>query len=147
MAQPIDRPDPPADMLTSRAGSVGQRPRNLAIRVVLLPKDTNAHGTIFGGVILSQIDMAGAVEARLHTPHMVVTVAMREVEFHEPVHVGCVVSFYTRLIRVGRTSITVHVCVESSRQGRPAAEAVRVTEAEVIYVTVDAQGNKIPVHP
>ncbi|GIW71824.1 MAG: acyl-CoA thioesterase [Planctomycetota bacterium] len=117
--------------------------RRLATRVILLPRDTNAHGTIFGGVLLSHLDLAGAVEARRHTPHRVVTVAMREVEFHAPVYVGDVVSFYTRLVRVGTTSITVHVEVEAQRADDPAA-VVRVTEAEVVYVCVDAQGRKVP---
>jgi acyl-CoA thioesterase YciA len=78
-----------------------------AIRVLLLPKDTNAYGTIFGGVILSNIDLASAVEARKLAPHRYVTKAMHEVEFHEPVFVGDLVSFYTETVRVGRTSVTV----------------------------------------
>ena len=65
----------------------------------MMPKDTNAHGTIFGGVILSYIDQAGAVEAKRHGAEFLVTVAMREVVFHEPVYVGDLVSFYTRLVQ------------------------------------------------
>ncbi len=114
----------------------------LAARVILLPRDTNAHGTIFGGVILSHIDLAGAVEARRHTHHRVVTVAMREVEFHEPVYVGDLVSFWTRLLRRGRTSLTVHVRVEAQRSGHHPRNRVKVTEAEVVYVAVDAKGRK-----
>ena len=79
----------------------------------MMPKDTNAHGTIFGGVILSYIDQAGAVEAKRHGAQFLVTVAMREVVFHEPVNVGDLVSFYTRLVKIGRTSITVSVEVFS----------------------------------
>ncbi len=90
-----------------------------AIRVMLLPKDTNAQGTIFGGVILSQIDLAGAVEAQRHTRNKIVTVAMREIVFHEPVFVGDTVSFYTSVIKKGRTSITVGVCVEAQRADNP----------------------------
>ena len=74
-----------------------------------MPRDTNSVGTIFGGVILSHIDQAGAEEARLHGADRVVTVAMKEVEFHEPVYVGDLVSFYTRLVGAGRTSVTVRV--------------------------------------
>jgi acyl-CoA thioesterase YciA len=74
-----------------------------AIRVLLLPKDTNAYGTIFGGVILSNIDLASAVEARKLAPHRYVTKAMHEVEFHEPVFVGDLVDFYTETVRIGRT--------------------------------------------
>ncbi|MFO0723684.1 MAG: acyl-CoA thioesterase [Myxococcota bacterium] len=118
--------------------------RHLAIRVILLPKDTNAHGTIFGGVILSQIDLAGAVEARRHTDHSVVTVAMNGVEFHRPVYVGDVVSFYTRLIHRGRTSIRIKVEVEAQRSTR-AQEIVQVTEAEVVYVAVDGGGKSAPL--
>src|SRR5437868_5242949 len=81
-----------------------------AIRITLLPRDTNPQGTIFGGIILSYIDIAGAVEAHRHTGiERFVTVAMREVVFHEPVYVGDLVSFYARTIRIGTTSLTVHV--------------------------------------
>jgi len=115
-----------------------------AIRVVLMPKDTNAHGTIFGGVILSYIDLAGAIEARKHTLKPIVTVAMHEVEFVAPVFVGDIVSFYTELMRIGRTSITVKVIVEADRV-RQAGTRVRVTEAEVVYVAVDEERRPVPV--
>jgi acyl-CoA thioesterase YciA len=80
-----------------------------AIKVLMLPKDTNAMGTIFGGVILSNIDLASAVEARKAAPHRYVTKAMHEVEFHAPVLLGDIVSFYTETVRIGRTSITCRV--------------------------------------
>lgn len=115
-----------------------------AIRVMLLPKDTNAHGSIFGGVILSHIDLAGAVEARRHTRQKIVTVAMREVVFHEPVFVGDTVSFYTSLIKKGRTSITVGVCVEAQRADDPDV-VVKVTEAETIFVAIDDAGKPTPL--
>lgn len=125
-----------------------------AIKVLLQPKDTNAYGTIFGGVILSHIDLASAVEARTLAPHRYVTRAMREVEFHEPVFVGDIVSFYTERVRVGRTSVTVRVSVEVERWGGPPAaatpgrgERVKVTEAEVVLVAVDDRGRPVPVHP
>lgn len=118
--------------------------RDPAIRVMLLPRDTNAVGTIFGGIILSYIDQAGAVEAHRWVSGPVVTVAMREVEFHQPVFVGDLVSFYTRTLRLGRTSITVKVEVEAERRCRN-GEVVKVTEAEVIYVHVDDQRNPIPL--
>jgi acyl-CoA thioesterase YciA len=111
-----------------------------AIKLLLLPKDTNAFGTIFGGVILSHIDLASAVEARKSGPHRYVTKAMREVEFHQPVFLGDVVSFFTETIRVGRTSITVRVVVEAERWGAGRGEQVTVTEAEVVLVAVDADG-------
>jgi acyl-CoA thioesterase YciA len=118
-----------------------------AIKIMLLPKDTNALGTIFGGVIASHIDLASAVEARKAAPHRYVTKAMREVEFHEPVFVGDIVSFYTETARIGRTSITVRVLVESERWGSGMGERVKVTEAEVVLVAVDASGKPIPVLP
>jgi acyl-CoA thioesterase YciA len=115
-----------------------------AIRVVLMPKDTNAHGTIFGGVILSYIDIAAAIEARKHTSKKIVTKAMHEVVFMAPVFVGDIVSFYTELVRIGRTSITVKVLVEADRALHP-GERARVTEAEVAYVAVDENRRPIPV--
>jgi acyl-CoA thioesterase YciA len=126
-----------------------------AIKVLLLPKDTNAFGTIFGGVILSHIDLASAVEARRVAPHRYVTKAIREVEFHEPVYLGDIVSFYTETVRVGRTSITVRVLVEAERWGGGAAGGsdaapgtrVRVTEAEVVLVAVDERWRPVPIRP
>lgn len=116
-----------------------------AIRVLLLPKDTNALGTIFGGVILSQIDLASAVEARKCGARRLVTKAMREVEFHAPVFLGDIVSFYTETVRIGRTSVTVRVDVEAERWGTGRGESVRVTEAEVVLVAVDEQGRPTPI--
>src|ERR1044071_3924994 len=94
-----------------------QRPdiTELAIRVSMLPRDTNPGGTIFGGVILSQLDVAGGIEARKHADKLFVTVAIRGVEFIAPVFVGDVVSFYTRTIKIGRTSVTVGIIVEAAR--------------------------------
>jgi acyl-CoA thioesterase YciA len=116
-----------------------------AIKVLLLPKDTNALGTIFGGVILSHIDLASAVEARKAAPRRYVTRAMREVVFHEPVRVGDIVNFFTDTVRVGRTSITVKVTVEAERWGGGEGETVTVTEAEVVLVAVDEFGHPTPI--
>lgn len=118
-----------------------------AIKVLLLPKDTNVFGTIFGGVILSHIDLASAVEARKSAARRYVTKAMREVEFHEPVFLGDVVNFFTETVRVGRTSITVRVSVEAERWGGGQGERVKVTEAEVVLVAVDEAGHPTPIHP
>jgi acyl-CoA thioesterase YciA len=120
-------------------------PRQPAIRVVLMPKDTNALGTIFGGIILSYIDQAGAVEGHRHVPlpGRLVTVAMREVVFHSPFFVGDLVSFYTETLRVGRTSVTVQVTVEAERSN--GTGRVKVTEAEVVYVHVDASNQPRPI--
>jgi acyl-CoA thioesterase YciA len=116
-----------------------------AIKVLLLPKDTNALGTIFGGVILSHIDLASAVEARKLAAQRFVTKAMREVEFHEPVFLGDIVNFFTETLRVGRTSVTVKVTVEAERWGAGRGEKVMVTEAEVVLVAVDESGRPTPV--
>jgi acyl-CoA thioesterase YciA len=116
-----------------------------AIKVLLLPKDTNAYGTIFGGVILSHIDLASAVEARRVAPRRYVTKAMHEVEFHEPVFLGDIVNFFTETVRVGRTSVTVKVTVEAERWGAGRGETVKVTEAEVVLVSVDEQGRPLPI--
>jgi acyl-CoA thioesterase YciA len=111
----------------------------LAVKVVMMPRDTNAVGTIFGGVLLSYIDQAGAVGA-VHEIRQagwpvqpLVTVAMNAVEFQQPVFVGDVVSFWTQVTRVGTTSVAVQVSVEAERQGQP----VRLTQAEVVYVAID----------
>src|SRR6201988_1178074 len=118
--------------------------RDPAIRITLLPRDTNSVGTIFGGVILSYIDTAGAIEAHRHTRmDRFVTVAMKEVIFHKPVFVGDLVSFYAETIHVGKTSISVRVIVEVERLGKE--ERVRVTEGEVIYVAVDENGEKMKI--
>jgi acyl-CoA thioesterase YciA len=124
----------------------------LALQVVMMPRDANPiptvlpgaaqarlYSTIFGGVILSYIDQAGAIGARREViraggaPPFLVTVAMNRVEFHQPVLVGDVVRFLTRLVRFGRTSVTVHVNVEAER----GQQILQVTEAEVVYVGVD----------
>jgi len=115
-----------------------------AIRVMMFPRDTNPTGTIFGGVILSYIDQAGAEEAKLHGADTVVTVAMKEVVFHEPVYVGDLMSFYTEHVRTGRTSVTVRVAVEAARH-RDRREVVPVTEAEITYVNVDADRRPTPL--
>ena len=120
--------------------------RNAAIRLTMMPRDTNAHGTIFGGVILSYIDVAGGVEAVRRTHHdRFVTVAMKEVIFHEPVFVGDLVSFYATTTKIGNTSISIRVIVESERFGSHGQSAVRVTEAEVIYVAINQYREKVKI--
>ena len=120
--------------------------RSVAIRVMMLPRDTNPLGTIFGGVILSHLDLAGGVEARKHSDKRFVTKGMREVDFVAPVHLGDIVTFYTRTERVGRTSITVAIEVEAERCGpRGNRKIVKVTEATVVYVAVDDDHRPTPV--
>ena len=115
-----------------------------AIRVLMMPRDTNAHGTIFGGVILSYLDQAGAIEARRQGCTLMVTVSMDKVVFHEPVFVGDLVSFWTETLRIGKTSITTKVVVEAIRGGDPDTRVV-VTEAHVVYVNVGADRKPKPI--
>jgi acyl-CoA thioesterase YciA len=115
------------------------------LRVTMLPRDTNARGTIFGGVILSHIDLAGGIAASRQAARNFVTRAMRGVEFIAPVYVGDVVSFYTSVTRQGTTSLTIKVSVEAERAQEP-RHRVKVTEAEVIFVAVDEGGKPIPLN-
>lgn len=124
--------------------------RHLALKVVMMPRDTNPHGTVFGGVILSYIDQAGAVGAYHEirrigiSQKQLVTVGMKSVEFHRPVFVGDVLSFWTKLTRLGTTSITISVEVEAERDGIPE----KLTEAEVSYVAVawfDETRSPVPI--
>ncbi|HEY7169022.1 MAG TPA: hotdog domain-containing protein [Candidatus Binatia bacterium] len=110
----------------------------------MLPRDTNARGTIFGGVILSHIDLAGGVAASRHIPRNFVTRAIREVEFIAPVYVGDLVSFYTTILREGKTSVTIKVEVEAESSKQPLRH-VKVTEAQVIFVAVDENGSPVPL--
>jgi acyl-CoA thioesterase YciA len=121
-------------------------PRGLvpSIRRVMMPRDTNAFGTIFGGVILSEIDLAAAVEAHRHHAGKLVTVAMDGVVFKAPVLVGDCVSFFTETERVGTTSITVKVKVWAERRFS-AGENAYVTEARVTMVAVDDEGRKVRI--
>jgi acyl-CoA thioesterase YciA len=114
-----------------------------AIRVLMMPRDTNAHGTSFGGVVLSYIDQAGAIEARRQGVGLMVTVSMDKVVFHEPVKVGDLVSFWTETLRIGKTSITTKVVVESIRDFD--RKHVTVTEAQVVYVQVGEDGRPKPI--
>ena len=132
-------------MTQERIRKEAERLRNAAIRVTMMPRDTNHHGTIFGGVVLSYIDIAGGVEAARHTGHdLFVTVAMKEVIFHEPVYVGDLVSFYAETIKVGNTSITIRVVVEAERFGSR-DQVVRVTEAELVFVAINKNREKIKI--
>ena len=111
----------------------------------MMPRDTNAHGTVFGGIILSYIDVAGGVEAVRYTKHeRFVTVAMKEVIFHEPVFIGDLVSFYAQTIRVGSTSITIHVDGEAERFGMH-GQKVRVTSADVTFVAINELREKVRI--
>src|SRR4029079_17686683 len=113
----------------------GEQP---VLRIVPMPADTNAHGTIFGGWVMSQVDIAGSIPASRRAQGPVVTVAVNSFVFKEPVFVGDLVSFYARICKTGRTSVTVDVEVYAQR-GRLGDEAVNGTEAQLTYVAVDAR--------
>lgn len=115
-----------------------------SIRRIMMPRDTNAVGTIFGGVILSEVDLAAAIEASKHHSGRVVTVSMDKIDFKAPVHVGDLVSFHTKTDRVGRTSVTVRVDVWAQRRFG-GSQMTYVTEALVTMVAVDEDMKPIPV--
>ena len=118
--------------------------RELVLRVMPLPADVNANGDIFGGWIMAQVDLAGAVLPSRIAKGRIATVAVNEFIFKQPVSIGDLLSFYARVVRVGRTSITVHVQVWAERN--PAdLKVVKVTEANLTYVAIDSQGQPRPV--
>lgn len=117
-----------------------------ALRVVPMPADLNPNGDIFGGWVMSQVDIAGAIVASRRARGRVVTVSVNSFLFKQPISVGDVVSFYGRVLRVGRTSITVHVEVYADRDATN-PHVVKVTEAELTYVAIDTRGNKRDVPP
>ncbi len=117
--------------------------RQPAIRVTMRPKDTNALGSIFGGVITSLIDEAAFVEATRQAPRRYVTVSMEKIEFHKPVRVGDIVSLWAETVRIGRTSIRMRVDVLA--RSRDADEDVRVTSAEVTMVATDDSNRPTPI--
>ncbi len=115
-----------------------------AIRVVMMPRDTNAEGTIFGGVILSLMDQAAYIEAIRQAHRRYVTVSFKEVEFKKPVYVGDVLSVYAQAVRIGRSSLTIQLRVCARRRIDP-DENIEVTKGEVVFVCVDEDGQPVPV--
>jgi acyl-CoA thioesterase YciA len=118
----------------------------LVLRVMPLPADVNPNGDIFGGWIMAQVDLAGAVLPSRIAKGRIATVAVNQFVFKQPVSIGDLLSFYARVTRVGRTSISVHVQVFAERN--PAnLHVVKVTEADLTYVAIDGQGQPRPVLP
>ena len=116
------------------------------LKSVAMPNDTNPAGNIFGGWILSQIDLAGAIAARELSPERVVTISMDKVVFKEPVFVGDIVSCYAKIIKAGNTSIAVEVEVSAQRVDElGCTSCINVTSAIVTYVSVDKRGRKKPI--
>ena len=115
-----------------------------ALRVVPMPADSNQNGDIFGGWIMSQVDVAGGTVAGRLARGRVATVAVQEVVFKQPVQIGDVLSFYAEVVRIGNTSVTVNVEVYAER--RPSdPTVVKVTEATLTYVAIDSSGRPRPV--
>jgi len=134
-----------AKEVNATATETFENKHEVAIRITMMPRDTNAHGTVFGGIILSYIDVAGGVEAVRHTGHdRFVTVAMKEIIFLEPVFVGDLVSFYAETVKVGNSSTTIRVVVEAQRVGSH-GQSIRVTQAEVVYVAINQYREKVKI--
>ena len=121
---------------------VGQR--ELVLRVMPMPADSNANGDIFGGWIMAQVDIAGSVMPARLSRGRVATVAVNEFVFKQPVSIGDLLSFYATVTRVGRTSITVHVEVMAERDPEN-LHVVKVTEANLTYVAIDREGKPRPI--
>jgi len=121
-------------------------PRELTYRVVAMPADTNAYGDIFGGWLMSQVDIAGSVLAIRAAGGRVATVAVKEFRFIAPVAVGDLVSCYAQVVEVGRTSITVHIEAEAARQRSNDIDAQHlVANATLVYVAMGEDGKPRPV--
>jgi len=118
--------------------------RDVVLRLVPLPADLNPNGDVFGGWVMAQVDVAGAIPAMRRARGRVATVSVNSFLFKQPISVGDIVSFYADIVRTGRTSVTVRVEVYAERN-YPAQITVKVTEAELTYVAIDAQGNKRPL--
>ena len=116
------------------------------LRVMPMPADSNVHGDVFGGWIMAQLDIAGAVPAARRADGRVATVAVNAIVFKKPVFVGDLLSFYARIVKTGTTSVTVEVDVYAQRQ-RLDAEIVKVTEATLTYVATDDARRSRPLPP
>jgi acyl-CoA thioesterase YciA len=135
---------PTADSVPEAQATRLPTDRELVMRVMPMPADVNVNGDIFGGWIMAHVDLAGAVLPARLAKGRIATVAVNEFVFKQPVSLGDLLSFYATVVRVGRTSITVHVEVYAERN--PAAlHVVKVTEAKLTYVALDSQGRSRPV--
>ena len=113
-----------------------------ALSVMMMPRDANVYGTIFGGIILSYIDQAGFVEAKRHGIHRWVTASIERVDFTKPVYVGDVVRFITKTLKTGRSSVLIEVTVEAERFNTH--DRVVVTTAKITMISVNEEGKSIP---
>jgi acyl-CoA thioesterase YciA len=113
--------------------------KELVLKVIPMPADSNANGDIFGGWVMAQVDLAGSVIPARMAKGRIATVAVNEFLFKQPVKIGDLLSFYAEVVRVGNTSITVHVEVFAQRL-RQADAIVKVTDANLTYVAIDMEG-------
>ena len=118
--------------------------QELVLKVIPMPADCNANGDIFGGWVMAQVDLAGAVLPARHVRGRMATVAVNQFIFKQPVRVGDILSFFSKVERIGRTSITVKVEVFAERF-RSQGEFFKVTEASLTYVAIDAKGKPTPI--
>jgi acyl-CoA thioesterase YciA len=134
-----DNPSPHTP--ASRSAAKVQLPtdQELVLKVIPMPRDCNANGDIFGGWVMAQVDLAGAVVPARYIQGRMVTVAVNEFVFKHPVRVGDILSFFAKLSRIGRTSVTVKVEVFAERFGSH-DDYIKVTEASITYVAIDAEG-------
>jgi acyl-CoA thioesterase YciA len=116
----------------------------LVLKVIPMPADCNANGDIFGGWVMAQCDLAGSVIPARYAPGRMATVAVNEFIFKQPVRLGDILSFYSKLVRLGRTSVTVTVEVFAERY-RAQGEYIKVTEATFTYVAIDGNGRPTPL--
>ena len=128
--------------VVARGGMIINMQESIALCVIMMPRDSNVYGTIFGGIILSYIDQAGFIEARKHGTHRWLTVAIDKVDFQQPVHIGDVVRFYTSTVKTGRSSVVIEITVEAERF--KTAKRQQVTKAVMTMVSVDESGKSIP---
>ena len=118
-----------------------------SIRAVAMPADTNPSGDIFGGWVLSQMDLAGSVLARQVTKKRVTTIAVDKMRFHKPIMIGDIVSFYTEVNKTGNTSITIDIVTMVNRKDDKLGEgqAIKVTEGKFVYVCIDSKGKPVTI--
>lgn len=126
--------------MTDEAGDARREP---ALRTLAMPADANPNGDIFGGWVLAQMDLAGAVPAAHHAKGRIATVAVDAMRFHRPIFVGDLVSCYSRIVKIGTTSMSVHV--ETFAERRLDGSEVKVTEGTFVYVAIDEEGKPRPV--
>jgi len=133
-------------MSANSSAPVGALPhdKELVLKVIPMPADCNANGDIFGGWVMAQVDLAGSVIPARHTKGRMATVAVNEFIFKQPVRLGDILSFYSKLVRIGRTSITVTVEVFAERFQAQGAY-IKVTEATFTYVAIDDNGRPRPI--